>query len=144
VVRVEIDRETGQVAIRGYWIADDCGTRLNPGNVEGMIQGSVAQGVGAALLEEYVYDEDGQLLTSSFMDYLLPTIHEVPMTEKTALVTPSPFTPLGAKGCGEGAIHTTPAAILSAINDALAPLGVLATEVPASPERLWRLVSRAG
>ena len=140
LVMVEVDVETGKVQILGYFIADDCGTRLNPATVEGMIQGGVAQGVGAALLEEYVYDEEGQQLTSTFMDYLIPTIHEVPMTEKAALVTPSPFTPLGAKGVGEGAMHTTPAAILSAINDALAPLGVRATEIPASPLRLWRLV----
>ena len=140
---VEVDGETGQVRIRKYYIADDCGTRLNPANVEGMIQGGVAQGVGAALLEEYVYDEDGQILTSTFMDYLLPTIHEVPMTEKAALVTPSPFTPLGAKGAGEGAIHTTPAAIMCAINDALRPLGVQSREVPASPNRVWKLLQEA-
>jgi len=139
VALVEVDPETGQVAILKYWIADDCGTRLNPATVDGMIQGGVAQGVGAALLEEYVYGADGQLLTSTFMDYLLPTIAEVPMTEKAALVTPSPFTPLGAKGAGESAIHTTPALIMCAINDALRPLGVCATEVPASPNRLWKV-----
>jgi CO/xanthine dehydrogenase Mo-binding subunit len=108
-----------------------------------MTQGGIAQGVGAALLEEYVYDEEGQLLTSTFMDYLLPTINEVPMTEKKALVTPSPFTPFGAKGVGEGAIHTTPAAMMCAINDALLPLGVRITEVPASPNRLWKLIREA-
>jgi CO/xanthine dehydrogenase Mo-binding subunit len=143
VVAVEVDPETGQVKILKYCIADDCGTRLNPATVEGMTQGAVAQGVGAALLEEYVYDEEGQLLTSTFMDYLLPTINEVPIAEKAALVTPSPFTPLGAKGVGEGAIHTTPAAIMCAITDALAPLGVRATEVPASPNRLWKLIRDA-
>jgi carbon-monoxide dehydrogenase large subunit len=140
LVVVEVDPETGQVEILKYFIVDDCGTRLNPATVEGQTQGAVAQGVGAALLEEYVYDEEGQLLTSTFMDYLLPTIHEVPMTEKAAIVTPSPFTPLGAKGCGEGAIHTTPAAVMCAINDALLPLGVRATEVPAAPKRLWKLL----
>ncbi|MEE8385379.1 MAG: xanthine dehydrogenase family protein molybdopterin-binding subunit [Dehalococcoidia bacterium] len=143
VVVVEVDPETGQVQILKYYIADDCGTRLNPANVEGMTDGSVAQGVGAALLEEYVYDEDGQLLTSTLKDYLLPTIHDVPMTEKAALVTPSPFTPLGAKGAGEGAIHTTPAAIMCAINDALLPIGVRAREVPATPNRLWELIREA-
>jgi CO/xanthine dehydrogenase Mo-binding subunit len=143
LVVVEVDPETGQVEILKYCIADDCGTRLNPTNVEGMIQGGVAQGVGAALLEEYVYDEEAQPLTSTFMDYLLPTIFDVPMTQKAAIVTPSPFTALGAKGVGEGAIHTTPAAILCAINDALLPLGVRATEVPASPNRLWKLLSEA-
>ncbi len=126
-----------------YYIADDCGTRLNPANVEGQIQGSMAMGLGCALLEESVYDEQGQPLATTFMDYLLPTIHEVPMTEKIALVTPSPFTALGAKGTGEGAIHTTPAAIMSAINDALAPLGVRATETPATPNRLWKLIQQA-
>jgi CO/xanthine dehydrogenase Mo-binding subunit len=143
VVMVEVDTETGMVEILRYCVVDDCGTRLNPATVEGQTDGSIAQGVGAALLEEYVYDEEGQILTSSFMDYLLPTINEVPHTEKEVVETPSPFTPLGAKGCGEGAMHTTPAAILSAINDALAPLGVQATEVPASPNRLWTLVRSA-
>jgi len=143
VVALEIDRETGFVDIQRYCLVDDCGTRLNPATVEGQIEGSVAQGVGAALLEEYVYDEDGQLLTSTFMDYLIPTIYEVPMTEKDQVVTPSPFTPLGAKGCGEGAIHTTPAAIMCAINDALVPLGIRANEVPAAPNRLWKLIRAA-
>ncbi|MCZ7631390.1 MAG: hypothetical protein M5U19_21095 [Microthrixaceae bacterium] len=77
------------------------------------------------------------------MDYLIPSINEVPAIEKTAVVTPSPFTPLGAKGCGEGAIHTTPAAVMCALNDALAPLGTSAREVPASPERLWTLIRDA-
>jgi CO/xanthine dehydrogenase Mo-binding subunit len=140
VVMVEIDVETGTVEILKYCLVDDCGTRLNPTTVEGQIDGSLAQGIGAALYEEYVYDDEGQILTSSFMDYLLPTLNEIPVTEKDIVVTPSPFTPLGAKGCGEGAMHTTPAAILSAINDALAPMGVRATEVPASPDRLWKLI----
>ena len=143
VVAVEIDPDTGKVQILKYCIADDCGTRLNPATVDGMIQGGLAQGVGAALLEEYVYDTSGQLLTSTLMDYLLPTIHEVPAAEQSALVTPSPFTPLGAKGMGEAAVLTTPAAIMSAINDAMAPIGVRATEVPATPLRLWKLLRAA-
>lgn len=143
IVEVEVDPETGMVSIEKYFIADDCGTRLNPANVEGMINGGVAQGVGAVLLEEYVYDESAQLLTSTFMDYLLPSVYEVPATEKVALVTPSPFSPLGAKGAGESAIHTTPAALMCAINDALAPLGARITEVPASPNRLWSVISTA-
>lgn len=143
LVVLEVDPDTGKVAIQKYYVADDCGTRLNPAVVEGMTQGGIAQGVGAAVLEEYVYDEDGQILTSTFMDYLIPTIHEVPIAEKAALVTPSPLTPLGTKGMGEGAMNTAPAAIMAAINDALEPLGVRATEVPASPERLWRLIQGA-
>ncbi|MAE97280.1 MAG: carbon monoxide dehydrogenase [Deltaproteobacteria bacterium] len=143
VVMVELDEETGLVEILEYCVVDDCGTRLNPATVEGQTEGSIAQGIGAALLEEYVYDDQAQILTSSFMDYLLPTVNEVPAMKKGIVVTPSPFTPLGAKGCGEGAMHTTPAAVLSAINDALLPLGVRANEVPASPNRLWTLIHDA-
>ena len=143
VVLVEVDRKTGRTRILKYWVVDDCGTRLNPATVEGMTQGGIAQGVAAALLEEYPYNADGQPLASTFMDYLIPTIHEVPMTEKGIVVTPSPVSPLGAKGCGEGAIHTAPAAVMCAINDALAPLGVLARETPASPNRVWNLIRNA-
>jgi CO/xanthine dehydrogenase Mo-binding subunit len=143
LVAVEIDPDTGLVEILKYVVADDCGTRLNPATVEGMTQGGIAQGIGAALLEEYVYDDSGQILTSTYMDYLIPTVHEVPSAEKAAIVTPSPLTPLGTKGMGEGAMNTTPAAIMSAINDALLPLGVQCREVPASPDRLWRLIQQS-
>ncbi len=143
LVLVEIDRETGKTEILKYFIADDCGTRLNPATVEGMTCGGMAQGVGAALLEEYPYDEDAQPLATTFMDYLVPTASDVPQAETVALVTPSPVSPLGAKGCGEGAIHVAPAAVFCAINDALAPLGVMAREVPASPHRMWRLLQEA-
>lgn len=143
VVMVEIDPDTGQVSIPKYVIADDCGMRLNPAVVEGMTQGGVAQGIGCALLEEYAYDENGVPLAATYMDYLLPTIYDVPMTEKHEVVTPSPFHPLGAKGAGEGAIHLTPAAVFCAVNDALAPLGVELTEGGASPLRLWNLMQQA-
>jgi len=143
VVLVEVDPETGMVEVQKYCVVDDCGTRLNPATVEGQTEGSVVQGLGAALLEEYVYDEEGQLLTSTFMDYLLPTVKEVPTIEKGIVVTPSPFAPLGAKGCGEGAMHTTPAAVMCAVNDALTPLGIRANEVPAAPKRLWKLIRDA-
>ncbi|MFO1467719.1 MAG: xanthine dehydrogenase family protein molybdopterin-binding subunit [Steroidobacteraceae bacterium] len=144
VVMVEIDRDTGQTTILKYFIVDDCGTRLNPANVDGQLQGAVAQGVGAALLEEYVYDDQANPRVTTYVDYLLPSIQEVPITKRDFIVTPSPFTPLGAKGCGEGAMHTTPAALICAINDALAPLGVEATETPATPQRVWELLRRAG
>lgn len=143
IALVEVDRETGVTEILKYFIVDDCGTRLNPASVEGQIQGSVAQGVGAVLYEEYVYsDIDGQPLVSLFSDYLLPGIHEVPMTEKAFVETPSPVAPLGAKGCGEGAIHTTPATIMCAINDAIQHLGVQIRETPASPNRVWKLLQQ--
>ncbi|MFO1376998.1 MAG: molybdopterin cofactor-binding domain-containing protein [Steroidobacteraceae bacterium] len=143
VVMVEIDRDTGRTEILDYFIVDDCGTRLNPATIEGQLQGAVAQGVGAALFEEYVYGDDAQPRVTTFVDYLIPTIHEVPLAKKDFVVTPSPVAPLGAKGCGEGAIHTTPGAILCAINDALAPLGLEITETPASPHRLWKLLQQA-
>jgi CO/xanthine dehydrogenase Mo-binding subunit len=140
---VEVDRDTGQVQVLKYAIADDCGVRLNPAVVEGMIQGAVAQGVGQTLLEEHIYDENGQYLTATFMDYLLPTIWEVPMTERTYTETPSPLSPMGVKGAGESAVLATPAVLLSAINDALLPLGVQCTTIPASPLRLWQLIQSA-
>jgi len=140
VVAVEIDPDTGLVEIVRYGLADDCGTRLNPSTVDGQTEGSIVQGIGAALLEEYQYDENAQPQTTTLMEYLMPTIYEMPELRKVAVVTPSPFTPLGAKGCGEGAIHTTPAAVMCAINDALAPLGKRATEVPAAPNRIWKLL----
>jgi CO/xanthine dehydrogenase Mo-binding subunit len=143
VVMVEVDAETGQVHVLKYVIADDCGVRLNPAVVEGMIQGAVAQGVGQTVLEEHVYDENGQYLTSTFMDYLMPTIWEVPMTERTYTETPSPLSPMGVKGAGESAVLATPAVLLSAINDALLPLGVQCTTIPASPLRLWQLIQSA-
>jgi CO/xanthine dehydrogenase Mo-binding subunit len=143
VALVEVDAGTGETEILKYFIVDDCGTRLNPATVEGQIQGGLAQGVGAAFFEEYVYSEDCQPLVSLFSDYLLPTIHEVPIAAKDNMVTPSPVAPLGAKGCGEGAIHTTPATLMCAVNDALFPLGVQARETPMSPNRVWKLIQQA-
>jgi CO/xanthine dehydrogenase Mo-binding subunit len=140
---VEVDRATGQVKILKYVMVDDCGVRLNPSVVRGMLMGGMAHGVGAALLEEYVYDENGQMLTSSYMDYLLPTIMEVPAAEEHEMCTPSPIAPLGVKGVGEGALHTTPAAVLCAVNDALEPLGIRITEAPMSPLRVWKALQGA-
>ena len=139
---VEVDRETGLVKILKYIMVDDCGVRLNPTVVRGMLMGGLAHGVGAALLEEYIYDENGQILTSSFMDYLIPTVMEVPKAEEYAMCTPSPFAPLGVKGVGEAALHTAPAAILCAVNNALEPLGVQITEAPMSPLRIWNAIHK--
>ncbi len=134
---VEVDQETGMVEILKYIMVDDCGVRLNPSVVKGMLTGGMAHGVGVALLEEYVYDDQGQILTSTYMDYLMPRITEVPATEQYEMCTPSPITALGVKGVGEAAIHTTPAAILCAVNNALEPLGIRVTEAPFTPLRLW-------
>jgi len=141
---LEVDRDTGKVDILKYAMVDDCGVRMNPSVVRGMLHGGLAQGIGCALLEEFVYDDAGQLLTSTYMDYIMPSIMEMPEVEEFDMCTPSPVTALGVKGIGEAAIHTTPAAILCAVNDALAPLGVTITESPATPVRIWQAIHSNG
>jgi aerobic carbon-monoxide dehydrogenase large subunit len=137
---VEVDLDLGAVTLERYVVAEDCGRIINPLIVEGQAIGGVAQGVGAALLEELVY-EDGHLLTGSLMDYLVPSAADVPNIEVVHLEHPSPSTLGGFKGVGEGGTIGAPAAIASAVADALAPLGVEVTELPITPERLFRLLS---
>jgi len=140
---VEVDPETGTVTILRYVAVDDCGTMINPMVVEGQIHGGIAHGIGNALLEEIVYDDAGQLLTGTLMDYALPRAADVPALEVHHVVTPSPLNPLGVKGSGEGGTLPAPAAIANAIADALRPLGVEVTEMPLTRERLWRRVRLA-
>jgi aerobic carbon-monoxide dehydrogenase large subunit len=140
---VEVDPETGTVKVLRYVAVDDCGTMINPMVVEGQIHGGIAHGIGNALLEEIVYDDAGQLLTGTLMDYALPRASDVPALEVHHVVTPSPLNPLGVKGSGEGGTLPAPAAIANAIADALRPLGVEVTEMPLTRERLWRSVRRA-
>jgi 2-furoyl-CoA dehydrogenase large subunit len=135
---VEVDRRTGQVQILEHVVVHDCGRELNPPIVEGMVHGSTVHGMGAALLEEFRYDAGGQLLTATFMDYLKPTALDVPDITVDRLEHPSPFTPLGAKGVGEGGAIPAPAAVASAVEDALAELGVTVRSLPITPERVWR------
>ena len=123
VVYAEIDRVTGQVAARQIRVGHDCGTMINPDIVHGMTYGGIAHGIGAALYERFAYDEDGQFLSGSFMDYLLPSSHEVPDIEIVDHCTPSPLTVFGQKGSGEAGYLGAPAAVAYAVNDALAPLG---------------------
>jgi 2-furoyl-CoA dehydrogenase large subunit len=134
----EVDRRTGLVKLVKYLVVHDCGRELNPLIVEGMVHGSTAHGIGAALLEEFRYDEAGQLLTATFMDYLKPTALDVPLIEVDRLEHASPFTPLGAKGVGEGGAIPAPAAVANAVEDALAPFGVTIRSLPITPERVWR------
>jgi carbon-monoxide dehydrogenase large subunit len=141
---VEVDRETFEVRVLRYVVAEDCGRIINPLIVDGQVHGGVAQGVGAALLEEIVYDEGGQLLTGTLMDYLVPTAREIPRLEVHHLETPSPTSLGGFRGMGEGGAIGAPAAVANAVADALAPLGVEVNELPLTPERLFRLVSKAG
>ncbi len=140
VARVEVDVGTGHVTLLRYVVAHDCGKVINPLIVEGQVHGGVAQGVGGALYEEMVYDEQGQLLTGSLMDYLIPTAMEVPPLETVHLEFPSPRNPLGMKGLGEGGAISPPAAIANAIEDALEPFGVRITATPVSPARLLALI----
>jgi 2-furoyl-CoA dehydrogenase large subunit len=143
VALVEIDPETFLVDVRRYLVVHDCGKLINPMIVEGQVHGATVHGIAAALMEEFVYDDDGQFLSSTFMHYPKPTAADVPRIETGHLETPSPFTPLGTKGAGEGGAVASPAAIASAVEDALAPLGVKITSLPLTPSRLRDLVRAA-
>jgi carbon-monoxide dehydrogenase large subunit len=131
---VEVDAVTGAVLILDYTVVEDCGAMVNPMIVEGQIRGGVAQGVGGALLEELVYDDAGNLVTASLMDYLMPTALDVPHIEVRHIESPAPDVPGGFKGMGEGGAVNAPAAIVAAVNDALRPLGVVANHTPLTPE----------
>jgi len=143
VCEVEVDRDTGAVQILGYWAVDDIGTVINPMVVHGQLHGAVVQGLGQALGERTAY-EDGQLLSASFMDYALPRATEVPFfVSELDESQPCTHNPLGAKGCGESGAIAAPAALMSAILDALAPYGVSDLQMPATPQQIWRAIMRA-
>jgi carbon-monoxide dehydrogenase large subunit len=134
---VEIDPGTAKVSVRRFVAVDDCGVRINPMIVEGQIHGGLTDGVGIALMEMVGYDEEGNCLSASLMDYLIPTAVEVPEWETDFTVTPSPHHPLGAKGIGESATVGSPPAIVNAVCDALAPYGVRHIDMPCTPSRVW-------
>lgn len=137
---VEIDGETGEPKITKYVAVDDCGNVINPLLVEGQVHGGLVQGIAQALHEEVVYDENGQLLTGSLMDYALPRAHDFPEFELDRTVTPSPVNPLGVKGVGEaGTIGSTPA-VVNAVVDALAPFGVTHIDMPLRSEKIWKIL----
>jgi CO/xanthine dehydrogenase Mo-binding subunit len=140
---VEVDLETLLVEIKRYLVVHDCGTVINPMILEGQIHGGVAQGIGNAFYEQLAWDENGQLLNASFMDYLLPTADTMPPIETDHVETPSPLNPLGIKGAGEaGAIPVGPL-FAQAVEDALADLKLEILEIPLSPNRLFELVQAA-
>ncbi|MBY6054438.1 xanthine dehydrogenase family protein molybdopterin-binding subunit [Cytobacillus firmus] len=136
-VQVEVDIDTGEVKILDYTTIHDAGKLLNPNIVEGQIMGGLAHGLGAALYEELAYDERGQFLTGSFMDYLCPTATEIPNVTIKHIETPSPLTPLGAKGLGEGNTMSAPVVIANAVTDALKPFNISIDQLPISPDRIW-------
>jgi aerobic carbon-monoxide dehydrogenase large subunit len=137
---VEIDKETGETRIIKYVAVDDCGKVINPMIVEGQVHGGIVQAIGQALYEEVVYDEQGQLLTGTLMDYALPKAAMIPHLELDRTETPSPVNPMGVKGVGEaGTIGATPA-VVSAVVDALSPFGVRHLDMPLRPERVWQAI----
>jgi carbon-monoxide dehydrogenase large subunit len=137
---VDVDPGTGKVSVRRFIAVDDCGVRINPMIVEGQVHGGLADGVGMALMQVMAFDEDGNHLGASFMDYLLPTTMECPSWELGETVTPSPHHPLGAKGVGESATVGSPAAIVNAVVDALKPYGVKHADMPLTPANVWRTI----
>jgi carbon-monoxide dehydrogenase large subunit len=139
----EVDRDTGEIEVKRYVAVDDCGNIINPLIVAGQVHGGVVQGLGQALFERAVYDEDGQLISGEFMDYAVPKATQVPWIETDHTVTPSPVNPLGVKGVGEaGTIGASPALVNSVV-DALSPLGVRHIDMPMTPERIWNLIQGA-
>lgn len=138
---VEIDPVTGKINFLKYYIADDCGTVINPDIVHGMVVGGVAHGIGAALYEQFMYDENGQMISQTFMDYLLPSMKEVPHIEVVKHCTPSPLTAFGQKGVGEGGYMSAPSAIVNAVNDALSVFGERVTRVPITPVDILQRIS---
>jgi len=140
---VEVDEETGAVDVLKYVAVDDCGNQINPLIVEGQVHGGVVQGIGQALWEEAVFDADGNLQTSTMAEYLVPSAAELPSYELERTESRSPTNPLGVKGVGEtGTIAAAPA-VIGAVLDALAPLGVSDIQMPATPERVWRAIREA-
>src|SRR5262249_16660160 len=139
VCEVEIDRETGALRIVGYWVVDDGGVVISAFIVEGQVHGGLAPGIGQALMELCAYDGAGQLLSASFMDHAIPRADQFPLfVSELDESLPCTHNPLGAKGCGESGTIGAPAAVVSAILDALAPLGIDDIAMPVTPERLWR------
>ena len=141
VAHVAVDPETGKIDILRYVVVEDIGRAINPLMVHGQAVGSAVQGIGATILEQLAYDDNGQLLAGSFMDYLLPTSTDAPDIESIVLEeAPSPLNPLGVKGAGEGGIVATGAALTNAVANALAPLGIQINDLPLSPDRIMRLI----
>jgi carbon-monoxide dehydrogenase large subunit len=140
---VEVDEETGEIRLLDYAAVDDCGNQVNPMIVAGQLHGGIVQGIAQALWEEAVYDEDGQLLNATLVDYLVPTAAEVPNFKLDHTVTPSPTNSLGVKGVGEaGTIGSAPT-IINAVVDALSHLGIRDVTMPATPQRMWKLIEEA-
>jgi carbon-monoxide dehydrogenase large subunit len=145
ICEIEVDPDTGETRIDRFTAIDDFGNVINPMIVEGQVHGGLAQGIGQALLERCVYDNDsGQLLSGSYMDYAMPRASDFPSFQvETAKGTPCTHNPLGVKGCGEAGAIGSPPAVINALLDALAPLGVTDLQMPATPHRIWSAIRAA-
>jgi carbon-monoxide dehydrogenase large subunit len=144
VAKVEIDPKTGEVDLQSYAAVDDVGNVINPMIVEGQILGGIIQGVGQALWEHGIYDEDGQLLSGSMLSYAMPRADGFPSIAVDRIETPSPHNPLGVKGAGEMGTIAATAAVSSAVLDALAPLGIRHLNMPLTPEKIHKAITTAG
>jgi aerobic carbon-monoxide dehydrogenase large subunit len=140
---VDLDPETGKVKLLRYVAVDDCGNAINPMLIEGQVHGGIVHAIGQALYERVHYDEDGQLVTGTFVDYALPTAAELPSFETDRTVTPSPVNSLGVKGVGEAGTIAASATVTNAVIDALRPLGVNYINMPLSPMRVWEAIQEA-
>jgi len=143
VAVVEVDPESGEIDVLRYVGVDDCGTQINPKLVEGQVHGAVAQGLGQALWEGAVFDDNGTLVTGSFQDYAMPRAERMPELETDSTVTPSPITAHGGKGAGEAGTIAAPPAVVNAVVDALSPFGVEDVPMPMTPQTVWRAISEA-
>ncbi len=141
---VDIDKGTGEIKVRRFVAVDDCGNIINPMIVEGQVHGGLAQGLAPAMYEEFIYDDEGNLLNGTLMDYMVPTAVETPAWETAKTITPSPHHPIGAKGVGESATVGAPPAIANAIVDALSHLGVTHLDIPITPPKVWQVLKEKG
>jgi carbon-monoxide dehydrogenase large subunit len=143
VCEVEVDPDTGKVTIERYSAIDDCGNVINPMIVEGQVHGGIVQSIAQALFEETVYDESGQILTGTLVDYMIPSAADLPRMESGRTVTPSPSNPLGVKGIGEAGTIAATACVVNAVVDALSGLGIRHIEMPMQPARVWEAIQQA-
>jgi carbon-monoxide dehydrogenase large subunit len=143
ICTVDVEIETGNVSIRRYIAVDDCGPQINPMIVDGQVHGGVIQGIGEAMQEIAVYDDEGQLLTGTMMDYAVPKASQMPYIETAHTITPSPVNPLGVKGVGEAGTIASAACVVNAVCDALEPLGIVHIDKPLTPARVWAAIQKA-
>mgnify|MGYP001287007110 CR=1 FL=1 len=141
---VEVDLQTGKVDLISYTAVDDVGNVINPMIVDGQLHGGIAHGIGQCLLEEAVYDENGQLLSGELLDYAVPKAHQLVLFNLDRTVTPCPHNPLGVKGCGEAGAIAAPAAVANAVIDALKPFGIKHLDMPLTPEKVWNAIQAKG